>query len=48
MFLKKIPQIKSYYIDVSRGKTAQKQIRTYFVLTAKVHTERTVDWESEA
>lgn len=27
---------------------AQKQIRTDFVLTAKVHMERTVDWESEA
>ena len=27
---------------------AQKHIRSNFVLTAKVHMETTVDWESEA
>lgn len=35
-------------MDVSSGKTAQNQIRTNFVFTAKVHMERTVDGESEA
>lgn len=46
--MKKIPRKKSYYIDVSNGKTAQNQIRTDFAFTAKVHMERTLDWESEA
>lgn len=44
----KNPQIKSYSIDVFSGRTALKQIRAKFVLTAKVHLGQTIYRESEA